>query len=289
VWPAIGLCWGTVRQASLLELVDVAALYGFPTITVPPHVLDLCLASGTSPAALRRRLSDNAIRVTVIDALTRDLPGAADIDEVPVIWRDNWRYGLEDLIRMAEALEAPTINVTHYLGKPVTPQELAQGIAGLAQRAERHGLKLSLEFIPGTSMATLPITAKIVLLAAAPNVGIMLDVWHLLNSGGGVEDIRALPPGSLNGVQLNDRRTDAAPSPRHTVWDRSLPGEDAAPLKQIVQAMVDNSPDVSFEIEVFSSELVALSPSQAGSRVAHALADWQRALNKSNLKEARNI
>jgi len=262
----------------LLQLIDVAALHGFPTITVPPNVFDQCLASGTSLAGLRQRLSDSGIRVTVIDALTRDLPGAACIDDVPAIWRDNWKYGLDDLIRMAEALEAPTINVTHYLGKLATPLELAQAIAGLAERAGRHGLKLSLEFIPGTSLASLPITANIVLLAAAPNVGIMLDVWHLLNSGGGVEDIRALPPGSLSGVQLNDRRTDATPSPCHTVGDRSLPGEGAAPLKPIVQAILDNSPDVSFEVEVFSSELVALSPSQAGNRVARALAHWQRAL-----------
>jgi sugar phosphate isomerase/epimerase len=278
VWPSIGLCWGTVRQASLLEFIDVAAMHGFPTITVPPAVFELYLASGATVASLRKRLADAAIRVTVIDALTRDLPGSPSIDEVPAIWRDNWKYGLDDLIRMAEALEAPTINVTHYLGKPVRLPDMAQAISGLGKRAARHGLRLSLEFIPETSLATLTATAEIVQLSGAANVGIMLDIWHLLRSGGRAEDIRALPADSLAGVQLNDRRADAIQAPRETVSDRSLPGEGAAPLREIVQAILDNTPGVSFEIEVFSSELAAMPPMAAGERVARARAAWQGTL-----------
>jgi sugar phosphate isomerase/epimerase len=278
VWPSIGLCWGTIRQASLLELIEVAALHGFPTISVPPSVFEHSLASGATVASLRQRLADAGIRVTVIDALTRDLPGSPPIDEIPAIWRENWKYGLDDLIQMAEALGARTINVTHYLGKPVTPPEMARAIAGLGERAGRHGLQLSLEFIPETSLGSLTAAAKIVELCGAGNVGIMLDIWHLLRSGGCAEDIRALPAGSLAGVQLNDRRADAIQLPREAVSDRSLPGEGAAPLNEIVQAILDNSPLVSVEIEVFSSELAALSPAAAAARVARALAAWQRTL-----------
>jgi sugar phosphate isomerase/epimerase len=278
MWPAIGLCWGTVRQASLLELIDVAGMHGFPTITVPPHVFDRCLASGVTVANLRRRLAAARVRVVVIDALTRDLPGSPAIEEVPPIWRENWTYGLDDLIRIAEALEAPTINVTHFLGKPVEPREMAQAIAALAERAGRHGLKLSLEFMPGTSLPTAATTAMIVQLSGAANVGLMLDTWHLLRAGGDAKDIRALPAGSLTGVQLNDRRADATEPSRGEVSSRSLPGEGAAPLGEIIQAILDNTPQVSIEIEVFSPELAALSPAAAAERVAHAAARWQRAL-----------
>ncbi len=81
MWPSIGLCWGSVRRASLLELIEVAALHGFPTITVPPTVVERCLASGETLASLRKHLADTGIRVTVIDALTRDLSGS------PARWR----------------------------------------------------------------------------------------------------------------------------------------------------------------------------------------------------------
>jgi sugar phosphate isomerase/epimerase len=279
MWPSIGICWGTVRQSSLLELIDVAAAHGFPTITVPPHIIDLCMTSGVTVAHVRRRLADGGVKVTVIDALTRDLPGAPPIDEIPAIWRENWKYSLDDLIPMAEALEAPTINVTHYLGKPVQTPDMAQAVAGLAERAGRCGLNLALEFIPETSLANLPDTAKIVQLCGAGNVGIMLDIWHLLRSGGLAADIRALPPRSLTGVQLNDRRANATPASLGTVGDRSMPGEGDAPLAEIVQAILDNTPSVDIEIEVFSEELAALSPVSAGERVARSLAAWQSSLD----------
>lgn len=278
MWPAIGLCWGSVRQASLLELIDVAAIYGFPTITVPPHIFDLCLASGTTIASLRKRLAEAAVRITVVDALTRDLPGAPSLDELPAIWRKNWTYGLDHLIRMAEAVDAPTINVTHFLGKPVEASEMAQAIAGLAERAGRHGLQLSLEFMPDTSLATAADAAKIVQLSGAANVGLMLDTWHLLRAGDGAKEIRALPAGSLIGVQLNDRRADATQAPPGEVSERSLPGEGAAALSEIMHAILANTPGVCIEVEVFSAELAALSPAAAARRVAHAVADWQRAL-----------
>jgi sugar phosphate isomerase/epimerase len=180
---------------------------------------------------------------------------------------------------MAEALDAPTINVTHFLGRPVEQHVMAEAIAALAERAGRHGLKLSLEFMPGTSLATAASCARIVQLSGASNVGLMLDIWHLLRAGGGAKDIHALPPGSLTGVQLNDRRADATEPASGEVSSRSLPGEGDAPLAELVQAILDNTPDVSIEVEVFSPELKALSPGAAGERVARALARWRRTLN----------
>jgi sugar phosphate isomerase/epimerase len=276
MWPAIGLCWGSVRQCSLLECIDVAATHGFPTLTVPPHIVEQSLSSGETLASLHKRIGNAGVHVAVIDALTRDVPGAARASEVPAVFRDNWRYGLDDLIRMAHALGAPTINVTHYLGKPVTVTEMVDGIAALAERAHRQGIKLSLEFIPDTSIGTLVDAAEIVRRTGAPNVGIMLDTWHLLRTGGSARQIRALPAGMLGGVQLNDRRDDTLPSSYGAVGERSLPGEGVAPLPEIVAAIVKNTPGVCVEVEVFSNELATLSPPAAGTRIAQALAKWQR-------------
>ena len=287
MWPAIGLCWGTVRQASLLELIDVAKMHGFPTITVPPHVVELCLDSEATPSSLRRRLADAEVRVTVIDALTRDLPGAAAAGDIPAMWRRNWTYGLDDLIRMAELLEAPTINVTHFLGRAVAPQEMIEAIAALADRADRHGLKLSLEFMPGTSLATAASTARIVQDCGARNVGLMLDIWHLLGAGGDADDVRALPTGSLAGVQLNDRRADAAQLAPGEISSRSLPGEGDAPLGEIMQAILSNTPDVSIEVEVFSPELAAMPPAAAAERAARAVARWRASGGKSLTRAPR--
>jgi sugar phosphate isomerase/epimerase len=79
----------------------------------------------------------------------------------------------------------------------------------------------------------------------------------------------------LTGVQLNDRRLDATEVSHGEVSSRSLPGEGDAPLGEIMQAILDNTPGVSIEVEVFSPELAALSPAAAAERVARALKCWQ--------------
>ena len=58
----IGLCWGTLQNARLLELIDVAGVYGFPT-SVTPHMvlrtLERDLDAPALRAAARRRRRTN--------------------------------------------------------------------------------------------------------------------------------------------------------------------------------------------------------------------------------------
>jgi 4-hydroxyphenylpyruvate dioxygenase len=116
------------------------------------------------------------------------------------------------------------------------------------------------------------------LLSGASNVGLMLDTWHLLRGRGSTKDIRRLPGGSIAGVQISDRPVDAPQSSSTAVSERLLPGEGAAPLGELVSAILENSPSVDMEIEVFSSELAVLSPDRAGARVARALEAWRIAV-----------
>ena len=77
-------------------------------------------------------------------------------------------------------------------------------------------------------------------------------------------------------------RRSGATEPAHgEVSSRSLPGEGDAPLAEIMQAILENTPDVSIEIEVFSPELAALSPAAAGDRAARAMARWRRTLDEA--------
>ncbi|HEX8055363.1 MAG TPA: hypothetical protein VF481_01775, partial [Novosphingobium sp.] len=73
--PEIGLCFGTVHQAGLIEMIEVAARHRFPTLQVPPDLYFACRDAGMSPAALRRRLADAGVRVQLIDAITTGIPG----------------------------------------------------------------------------------------------------------------------------------------------------------------------------------------------------------------------
>ena len=58
----IGLCWGTLQNASLTGLIEAAGRHGFPTLSIRPDMVRACLENGTSAAALRRHLADAGVR-----------------------------------------------------------------------------------------------------------------------------------------------------------------------------------------------------------------------------------
>src|SRR5262249_44248237 len=113
--PEIGLCWGTVSPATLVETIDAAARNGFPTITVDPVLYYASLDAGLDAAGLRRRLADAGVRVRVIDGIWT---GIAGLPSEPMRVGDNLmqRFDAAQCLEVAEALEAPLISFGHYLG-----------------------------------------------------------------------------------------------------------------------------------------------------------------------------
>lgn len=71
----IGLCCGMLLQASLPEFIETAARHGFPTITARPAKFAEALEAGFTERQLRRLLAEAGVRVTMVDALTKGLPG----------------------------------------------------------------------------------------------------------------------------------------------------------------------------------------------------------------------
>ena len=105
----VGLCWGTLQKARLLELIEAAGAHGFPTLSVRPQMVLGTLERGLDAAALRRRLDDAGVRVRVIDAIGGDLPGASAGG--PAGWAPT---SSAECFRAAEAAGAPIVNVCHY-------------------------------------------------------------------------------------------------------------------------------------------------------------------------------
>ena len=270
----IGLCWGTLLNASLVELIEAAARHHFTTLSVrPDSVLDL-IASGTSEAALRKRLRDAGVRVRVIDALGGGLPGMPH----RVVASDGKSTGPADedmCFRAAEAVACPMVNVTLYGGAPATLDAIAETLKGAAQRAAARGLGMVLEFVPGTSMPDIHAAHTIVKQCGEPNCAILLDPWHLARSDGTLDDVLALPPGMLGAFQLDDRTPPAPGAPYVPMSGRDLPGEGQLPLHALARAALANNPNLTAEVEVFSDELRALPIDAAAARVARAIAAWR--------------
>jgi sugar phosphate isomerase/epimerase len=276
--PPIGLCFGTVHQAGLIEMIEVAARHGFPTLQVPPDLYFACRDAGISAAALRRRLADAGVRVQLIDAITTGIPGMRS-EPVQFKGRTMPRWNAEACLEANDALEAPVLNLSHYQGQPVPLPEMAEAIGAASRLAARHGVTLVLEFVPDSGIRTVHEAQAIAAACGEPNCKILLDTWHLARGGHGADDIRALPPGALGAFQISDRIEPPPGTAYVPMTGRLLPGEGELPLGEIVAAALATSPGITIEVEVFSEELAALSADGAAERTARAIRAWRESLS----------
>lgn len=179
----VGLCWGTLINATLPELIEESGRHGFPTIAVTPPSYRRARDAGLGLQDLRSMLRDNGVRVTVIDPLLSGLPGSPQPADVPEPFRDGFLHDEAYCYDVAEAVGARIVNIAHFLGKKVPLPELCDAIGAIAGRAAKRSLGISLEFIPDTGMHDLVTAAEIVRQVKAPNLGVLLDTWHWSRSG----------------------------------------------------------------------------------------------------------
>jgi len=265
------LCWGTVRQAKLTELIAVAGQAGFQAVTVSP---DLVTASGLGAAELRSRLADAGVRISNIDALVSVLPGlpGPDVIESYISYgtgldvRRGFVMPEEEFYRAAELTGGDSINVVHFGGDPATPHEaIAAALSGVCRRAARHELLIVVEFLPDTGIADIDTVARLIEMVGEPNLKIMFDTRHLARSGGGPADV-ASHAELIGAVQISDLKWATRDAP-----DRLLPGQGDLPLAEMIAPILQAGVRVPLGIEVFSSVLFALPPAEAARQAGEAL------------------
>src|SRR5450432_3071471 len=266
--PVIALCWGTLIGTPLEALITAAARHQIGAITLTSPMYEAARRGGLAVGELRRRLADNGITVHAIDPLIGALPGTPKPSEVPPENRSYFEITEEDCYRAADDLQAQTINIAHFGGSAVTEGEFTDCLGPLAARAQAHGLGLTLEFLPESSIPDLATAQRIVTAIGAPNLGLMFDTWHFARSGGTLDQLAALPNGLITGLQISDR-TPPAPGTAYTpMGGRLLPGEGELPLVRWLEVILARDPDLTVGVEVFSDELTALTPEDAAGRVA---------------------
>jgi sugar phosphate isomerase/epimerase len=269
--PDACLCWGTVESVDLLTLADAAAAAGFPSISVTP-AMALAALDDSSPAALARQVAERGVRVALVDPLMRGLPGCPSPDDVAPRFRSTFVAGEDDCYRVAEVFGARTLNVAHYMGAPTPVTALVDTIGAIGGRAAGHGIGILVEFMPEGSIPDLATAVAIVEAVAAPNVGVMLDTWHLFRTGDSVEAVQAVRPGVVRGIQLSDAAaetfgTGVDPPSR----DRLQPGRGVIPLAEIVRTVRTDVPDAFVGLEVFDRTVAGHPPEDRARAAAEAV------------------
>jgi sugar phosphate isomerase/epimerase len=264
--PKLGLCWGMFIEMSAADFIRLAGRHGYQSLQFGPAQFHGDRAP--KPGEARRMLADNGITATSFDGVMAGLP------RLPAEARQ-YAFAEDQYFRMAEEAGVTCFNVPHYRGDPKTPvSEFVDSFGPFCERAGKRGISIGLEFLPGTGIHDLHAANRISEAIGLPNVGVTVDTWHLARSRGTTDDVRRLPPGRIKAFQVSDRAADEDKKPDEEMWGRLIPGEGVLPLKQTIDLVMANNPEIPIDGEIFSKELVQRPDDETASRVMQALRQY---------------
>ncbi len=257
----------TLRYASFADRVLAAAAAGFTGIGM--GVVDWLDArrNDFSEEQLRDYVARHGLQVSELEFL-KDWWAEADVRGV--------RLEEDLLFYLADVLDVPQINAGLFDEVPF--DTAVAGFRRLCARAQDHGVRVALEFMPYSALPTLEHARAVVTASGATNAGLMLDAWHWHRagtaagaSGGQVQDLLALDPALVFGVQLSDAQATPNPDLRYEGrHQRVLPGHGVADLSAFVGAGQSIGVTAPFAVEVLSDELDGRHPVEAARSCAEA-------------------
>jgi sugar phosphate isomerase/epimerase len=250
------LCAGTVPHSSFEERVVAAAEAGFAAISLFPHDYQRARASGLSDADLRGLLRDHDIAIAEIDPLLSWMPSDGIEAGVSDEGRAFLATGEDEFYAIADALGARSINAALADPRPARLDAVAEAFGALCDRANTHGLLVTLEFLPWTTICDAAAAAAVVERAGRANGGVMLDAWHHFRSGA---TIASIPVAQVQGIQINDApaqpETDLI---NETLHRRLAPGDGDIDLTALLRHLAAGGCKAPIGIEVFSDTWATL-------------------------------
>jgi sugar phosphate isomerase/epimerase len=267
------LCSGTLpRHVPFGERVDAAMGGGYAGISLWGRDYWAARREGLSDAEIRIVLADHGLSVAEIDPAWWWLPGAAEVSiPVEADTEEVFRYGADELLRLAEAVGARSLNAVDVFGGSWGIDDAVEAFAGLCDRAAEHGLLVHLEFLPWSRIPDLATAWEIVRRAGRANVGLAVDSWHWFRGGGDAAVLQAIPGDRIFGIQLSDGpRQPEANLIEATLHDRRIPGDGEFDLVALIEGLRSIRSPAPVGVEVFSDRLHALPALEAAKRVADA-------------------
>ena len=253
---------GTCQHRTFLELCETAVAGAFKAITIYPTHYRGAHAEGLSDADMRQVLADHGLGVADLDAVSDWVPGEA----APPAFQggETFFYGVHD------ALGGTSLNLA-YMGGPIEVARAADAMAGVCERAAERDLLVTLEYLPWCGIPDAATALAIVEKTGCTNATLMFDAWHTYRGSTDEAQLRAVPGARWGSIQLDD--APATPSGEliaETLSARLLPGEGDAPVAEWLRILRESGCAAPVGVEVFSKELDALSPKQAGERLGGA-------------------
>lgn len=212
---------GSLPATPFRDLVAAAAGAGWDGISVWPLMYQRAQSrEGLDPATMRAIADAAGIRITELDACFDWLP----LDAGQELGRE---WSRDKFFEAAEVLGADTVVAAARMNTTSIDLDAAvESFAALCDAAAAHGLRISIEFVAFSAIPDAATAWRIIEEADRPNAGIVVDVCHLVRSGGDETPLRSIPAERIFTVQLGDGPALApADLLDEAQWHRLEPGD----------------------------------------------------------------
>jgi sugar phosphate isomerase/epimerase len=230
VTPRLAVAHLTALELAPRAWLEEAARAGFGAVglrlnpTAAGAIAYPSVVGSTAHLALRRLLADEGVAVY-------------DVEFIPVL-PDIEVASYAPMFDAAADLGARCVTVS---GDDPDTARLAANLAALCELAARYGLRVDLEFMRWRHVGTLKQARAVVERVGSANLAILVDALHLARSGGRPDDLRALPEGMVQAVQLCDAAPEEPVGDAATILEarsgRLPPGAGVLPLADLLAAL----------------------------------------------------
>jgi sugar phosphate isomerase/epimerase len=265
-----------VRTKSLTERLQAAQAGGFTHMSVFPIDYRGWRSQGMSALQIRQQIKQAGIRVLAVDPFVQWVPNFSIPNWYPADYRGFIEFSEAQILEIAQELEAEAINCVEGLAQDHPREVLVERFGSFADRAKARGLRVTLEFMPISSIKDLSAGWAIVKGANRDNAGLCFDTWHYFRSTPDDALLQSIPGDRIFEVQLADALT--ALQGKDLTDDllrfRKLPGQGELPIARIVPILKRQGAWRSVGPEVFADAMDQLSALEAGKQAGQSLKAW---------------
>lgn len=264
-----------VRTKPLNERLIAANEGGFDAMSVFPIDYKTWRAEGMSAAQIRSRFADAGVDAAIVDPFVQWVPDFAIPAGYPsenIAFID---HSEADVFAMADGLGASQMNIVEGLGQQYERTALIDALGGLTDRAAVRGLRLGLEPMPISSIATLAQGWDLVQAVGRDSLGLTFDTWHFWRADPDHDLLRTIPGSRIFDVQLADATTELKGDLlTDLLRHRLLAGDGDFDLETTVSILKEIGAYRQVGPELFSDAMDALDASEVGRRTGRSLTDW---------------
>lgn len=242
----------STHYCNVLTEVRIAAETGYDALEFLHYKLLRYLDNGGSTAELKACVDKYGLKVACLNALI-------DIERYQGKEKEEMLAEALRLTQIAKELDCPNIQILAQHGIDHLPGDqildiMTENISQIADIGLEYGVRYQIEVICHTKFNTLPQALEVIKRIGKPNVGLVIDFWHLWATGVTTPaDVAALDPKLIFGVHFCDgRRPKPGEAWEETVLRAYMPGEGDIDVQAWTDAVKSTGFDGTWSAELFS-------------------------------------